>query len=589
MSMKKTYIITGIVLLVLLISVIIVNLPSKTIVVDVPDNDETVIQKELTENDIIFRLYGESNYQLETNTEYREEGFIARLTDGTDLREYVDVINENIVKNGQYEITYRLEYQGIIKILKRTITYINNSKIDDEKVVAPTPTPSQTPNSTKDDLTIALSGDKVMYILKGNAYKELGASAISRKDGNISKKIIYKGEVDTNKIGEYTITYSITNSINDTKTISRKIIVYDYTYNITTKRENNKVLVTINTQNNMIKYISINGEAKNFTGNSITLTLEDDKQYNIKIFDKYNYVKEDNFTLTKPVITCGAVASLKKTDVTVIAKNIIPTKYVYYFNNIQYESTKNIYSISESYTNVKVIVYDKDMNSYDATCSVSENIGYFDSGLKELNYLGWNYYLYVPENVKMNVKKPLIVFLHGSEERGNNLKLLNNYGFAKYIKNGQTYDAFVLIPQLPKSKYWTNEVDTTMNIIKKVVNDYNIDETRISLSGFSLGAIGIPSIIKENQNYFSSVVMIAVGGDKKSFAQYFKDIPVRIYAGEKDTKIGNSAQTKTFVNALKKVNNDVEFTVYKNKPHNIVDLVLKDGKVPKWMIEQKRK
>ena len=571
--------------LVCIILFIILLIPEKT-KNNQKQDEKPVSEKKETDDlllinvsDITFKLKGATNYELDVNDEYIEPGFIAYLKNGLDLTDCVTINNDNIVENGTYKIKYILEYENIKLTLTRKITLKNKKATIDE---------NEKPNTENltDTLTLKLNGDETVYILKGNLYKDKQASAIDKIDGDISSKIKTIGTVNTNVVGEYTITYTIENSKKQSKSIKRKVVVYDYKYDIISNKSNERISLIFTNTDDYVKYITINGNKYNIDKKVTIITLDENKEYNIIIYDKYNYTKEEKYNFVKPVLTCNATIDSNKTVVTttISSNNII--KYNYYFNSKKYESSRNTYTLTGSYNSVYVEAIDSNNNSSKVNCKVTENVGYFDSGLKELKYNGWNYYLYVPKNVKKNEKKPLIVFLHGSEERGSNIKSLDGYGFPKYIKKGQDYDAFVLVPQLPNGCYWSNEEDATMNLIKKVVNDYNIDENKISLSGFSLGAMGMPNIIKKNQNYFSCAVLIACGGNKKGFASYFKNIPVRFYAGSKDTKFGNSSDTKAFINAVKKVNNNVYSKVFSGAPHNVVDRTLEDGSVAKWMIEQ---
>ena len=531
-------------------------------------------------NDIEFSLKGDINYELNSNEEYIEPGFVAKIKNGEDISEFVTIKNDYVINNGKYKIKYYLEYENIKTTLTRYITIKNIADKDIEI-------------EQGDDITLKLNGADEIYVLKNNQFKDSGVSAISKKDGDISSKVINYGIVDTSKVGDYTLKYTIRNSLNEEKTIERHVIVYDLNYQISFDRLSDKINLKINVNDDYIKYFVINNEVKFAIKGINTFNISDNMEHTLKIVDKYNYEKIEKFNFIKPTLSCSATINSNNTVVSITSKSNDITKYYYYFNNQKYESSKTNYSITGSFKNVSVEAVNINNNTSKVSCTVTENkpVPYFDSGLKELSYDGWNYYLYVPSNVRQNEKRPLVVFLHGSEERGTNLKSLDSYGFAKYIKKGQTYDSFILMPQLPKSKYWANssEVDKTMALIKKVVNDYNINESKISLSGFSLGAIGIPSIMKKNQNYFSSVVMIAVGGDKKGYASYFKNIPVRFYAGSKDTKLGNSSQTKEFIKAVQKVNSNVESVVFKDAPHNVVDKTLKDGTVYNWMISQTKK
>ena len=79
--------------------------------------------------------------------------------------------------------------------------------------------------------TLTLLGDTVMVLERGEQYKEPGYRAVDYRDGKISRKVEVKSSTDlkkiSNKIGTYTITYSITNSKNATTTKTRTIKVVE--------------------------------------------------------------------------------------------------------------------------------------------------------------------------------------------------------------------------------------------------------------------------------------------------------------------------------------------------------------------------
>ena len=540
------------------------------------DNNQTDDISKITKSDIEFKLLGKEIYELNTNEEYKEPGYIAYLSDGTDLTEFVEVQNDNIIKDGTYKIIYKLKYDDISLLLTREIVIKNNSN-----------------NNTIDDIDknenkvkMILNGAEEVYILKGNKYKENGAYAINSEGKNISENISINGVVNTDIIGEYVIKYSLKYD-NMNETLERKIIVYDYKYDFKISRSNDKINLIFSTFDDYVDYVVINGKANKVTLKNETFTLNDNEEYVVKIYDKYGYYKEEKFNFIKPTVKCEAILSDNKTTVNVTNGQSTIKKYYYYFNNKKYESIKNNYSITGTYNNISVEVYDENNNSNKTTCNIIDNVPFFESGLKELKYSNWNYYLYVPKNVKKNQKKSLVVFLHGSGECGSNLKLLDSYGFAKYIKKGNEYDTFILIPQLPSGS-WSGETTKIMNLINYIVSEYNIDQNKISISGFSLGAMAIPIILKENPNYFSSTVLVSIGSRGSSYASYFKNTPTWIFAGTEDTKMGYSSTSRSLMNAIEKISNNNIITIYKGKGHNIIDKALEDGSVIKWMISQSK-
>ena len=209
--------------------------------------------------------------------------------------------------------------------------------------------------------------------------------------------------------------------------------------------------------------------------------------------------------------------------------------------------------------------------------------------MKRGQYYNWNYYLYVPEGAKTS-SKPLVIFLHGSGESGNDISKLNNHGFAKFInKKGKNYDAYILMPQLNSNEKWDTKAnrEKLMNLIKQIVNANNINNSKISISGYSLGTVVLPNLVEENPNYFSAVVFIALCSNADSSASFFRNIPTRLYYGSSDNNCKPFHST-SFEKAIKNVNGNVEL-IKKDANHStIADVVLGDDEAINWMTAKKR-
>lgn len=145
----------------------------------------------------IITLNGNVETSVCTNTEYTEEGYTATDNYDGDITSKV-----KIVKDKDYIKYYVTDSSKNSFNIKRIIKH--------EDVIGP---------------IIKLNGDTT-YLLVGNKYNENGYSAIDNCDGDITNKVSITGNVDTNKIGTYKLTYSITDSSNNTSSIERKVIVY---------------------------------------------------------------------------------------------------------------------------------------------------------------------------------------------------------------------------------------------------------------------------------------------------------------------------------------------------------------------------
>jgi len=110
----------------------------------------------------------------------------------------------------------------------------------------------------------------------------------------------------------------------------------------------------------------------------------------------------------------------------------------------------------------------------------------FEDGYKVKNL---PYLFYEPENSNQE-EIPLIVFLHGMGERGDDLVTSRIHGLPKELEHGLELPSYVVSPQCPRMTTWidlTRELDC---LISTLVANYPIDENRIYITGLSMGGYG---------------------------------------------------------------------------------------------------
>lgn len=142
------------------------------------------------------------NYELNVNSEYKENGYKARSL-FVDLTKNVKVIGKvNTKKLGKYKLEYKIDY-----LLKSKKVYRQIKVVDKEK-------PS-----------ITLLGNKNIEIYTATKYKESGYTAYDNYDKDITKKVLVNSNLDINKPGDYEIKYSVTDSSGNKNMVVRNIKV----------------------------------------------------------------------------------------------------------------------------------------------------------------------------------------------------------------------------------------------------------------------------------------------------------------------------------------------------------------------------
>ncbi|MFQ5794344.1 MAG: aldo/keto reductase [Candidatus Bipolaricaulia bacterium] len=179
-----------------------------------------------------------------------------------------------------------------------------------------------------------------------------------------------------------------------------------------------------------------------------------------------------------------------------------------------------------------------------------------------------NYLLFLPKSYGANPQKkwPLILFLHGIREWGNNLELVKRYGIAKVAEGQQDFPFITVSPQCPKYSWWTTKVEALNALLDEVVTTYAVDTDRLYLTGFSMGGYGTWHLATAYPERFAAIAPVCGGGDSKQ-ACALKDLPVWAFHGAKDRVVRLRVSQK-MVSALKACGGNVRFTVYTDIGHD---------------------
>lgn len=193
-----------------------------------------------------------------------------------------------------------------------------------------------------------------------------------------------------------------------------------------------------------------------------------------------------------------------------------------------------------------------------------------------------NYVLQLPENQKD--KFPLILFLHGSGERGTDLNLVKAHSPFTY-NSLIPQPVAILAPQCPSDVWW--DTLAVYELLQQIIKKYNVDANRIYLTGLSMGGWGTWKLALEHPETFAAVVPVCAPADRRMVfeASKLKDIPVKIYHGALDDVVLPEQSINMF-QALKKCNANAELIIFPNDNHNSWDSTYSNPEFYKWLFEQ---
>lgn len=199
-----------------------------------------------------------------------------------------------------------------------------------------------------------------------------------------------------------------------------------------------------------------------------------------------------------------------------------------------------------------------------------------------------NYLVYLPRSYSTSNKWPLILSLHGSGERGNNIDDVKRWGIHKILKENDNFPFVVVSPQCPAGEIWEMQFNALKDLLNDMKNNYNIDDDRIYLTGYSMGGYGTWNFAILNPERFAAIVPVSGGAMSSKKALCLKNLPIWAAHGDSDTAV-EFEESKRIVDCLKKYNSNIIFKVYKGAGHEVCTTAYEEPELFQWLLKQKRR
>ena len=198
---------------------------------------------------------------------------------------------------------------------------------------------------------------------------------------------------------------------------------------------------------------------------------------------------------------------------------------------------------------------------------------------------GLKYLLYVPEDATQNERLPLLLFLHGGGEGGNDIEKVKTHGPPKLIAAGQKFPFIVVSPQNPsETQFWDDQ--QVLRLLNELETSLPVDRSRVYLTGLSRGAFAAWRLAIQNPDRFAALVPIC-GGGYAPYAKRITEIPVWVFHGQKDNVIP-VVESERMVKALEAAGGDVKFTVYPDAKHDAWSETYDNPELYHWLTQQRR-
>lgn len=201
------------------------------------------------------------------------------------------------------------------------------------------------------------------------------------------------------------------------------------------------------------------------------------------------------------------------------------------------------------------------------------------------------YLLYLPDDhEKAEQALPMILFLHGSGERGNNLEYVKSIGLSKKLESGFNIPFIVIAPQCPSNTRWEYHLATLKQLLDQTVETYDVDTERIYLTGLSMGGAGTWSLATAYPDLFAAAIPIC--GRERTELDYperlkhIKHLPIWCFHGDADTVVPLESSIYLTEN-LKAYGGNPKLTIYGGVGHDSWTQTYDNLEIYDWLLSHR--
>ena len=231
----------------------------------------------------------------------------------------------------------------------------------------------------------------------------------------------------------------------------------------------------------------------------------------------------------------------------------------------------------------------------------------------------YRYQVFVPVGHTPAKKWPVVLYLHGAGERGDDGVEQTTHGLGPVLRqHGERFPAVVVFPQCRRGAVWMRDMERqALAALDRTLKEFNGDDRRVYLTGSSLGAYGAWQFAARHPERFAAVVPVAGGvvpapGFRLSpedqamlrsddpyavilrsqdpyagVARLIGKTPVWVFHGENDSTVP-VAESRRMVDALRKAGGVVKYTEYPGMGHSITAAAYGDADLPAWLFAQRK-
>lgn len=198
--------------------------------------------------------------------------------------------------------------------------------------------------------------------------------------------------------------------------------------------------------------------------------------------------------------------------------------------------------------------------------------------------------LYRPAGEPPAAGWPLLLFLHGSGERGDDLEPVRRHGVPRALEDGAALPPMlVLAPQCPAGAWWTEEgpLAALGALLDAAEARLPVDPARRLATGLSMGGYGAWALAFRHPRRFAALVAVCGGGDPARACE-LAHLPQWAFHGARD-EVVPAARSREMIAALEACDaEDARLTIYEDEGHACWTTAYAEEELWAWLMEQRQ-
>jgi predicted peptidase len=220
-----------------------------------------------------------------------------------------------------------------------------------------------------------------------------------------------------------------------------------------------------------------------------------------------------------------------------------------------------------------------------------------------------NYRILFPKDFSEEKEYPVVLFLHGAGERGNDNQSQLTHGSELFLKHQEKFPAIVIFPQAPKDDYWakvevnrdtvpfqfdfmnkkpaTKSLQLVMDLMEEMISKNYVNKDRIYVGGLSMGGMGTFELIYKRPEMFAAAFAICGGANPEIAKEYPQGFNIWLFHGKKDDVV-LPKYSEAMARAINHYGGNAKLSLYPDDNHNSWDSAFAEPNLLPWLFSHKQ-